>query len=307
MARPTSRRPGLNRRAQYGLFVSYVITVTGAIFGLFLLIISKADPTGFAVIRSAMAELTRPVSVTLQHLVSGVGSLDDNIIAYVKAGSQNAALRQQVDANRPLLIEAQAIKQENIRLKKLLHLVETTHENVATARLISSSASITRRIARISAGRAQGVEPGMPVRAAEGLIGRVIIAGPNTADILLLTDSQNIVPVRRVKDNIAAISTGLDDGTVEIRALSAGSNPFHPGDVLVTTGTGGLYSPNIPVAIVVALRNGAAVGVPLASPARVEAILVQRPFDADIPAPAAAPPTAKTNPAPAAPAKPATP
>ena len=35
MARPTSRRPGQNRRAQYGLFASYVIAVSGALFGLF--------------------------------------------------------------------------------------------------------------------------------------------------------------------------------------------------------------------------------------------------------------------------------
>lgn len=287
MTRPTSRRPGQNRRAQYGLFVSYVIAVTGALLGLLLVVLSRADPTGFSVIRSGLAEVTRPVSSGLERLVSGVGSVDENIVAYVKAGSQNIALRRQVDANRPLLIEAQAIKQENIRLKQLLHLVEGTNDNIATARLVSSSASIARRIARISAGRMQGVLPGMPVRAAEGLIGRVIISGPNTADVLLLTDSQNIIPVRRVKDNIAAISSGLDDGTVEIRPLSAGSNPFRPGDVLVTTGTGGLYSPNIPVAIVVAHRDGAAIAVPLASPARVEAVLVQRPYDADIPAPAA--------------------
>ncbi|MEO8722900.1 MAG: rod shape-determining protein MreC [Sphingobium sp.] len=296
MARPTSRRPGQNRRAQYGLFVSYVITVTGALFGLLLVILSRADPTGFSVIRSTMAEVTRPVSVSLERLVSGVGSLDENIVAYVKAGSQNLALRRQVDANRPMLIEAQAIKQENIRLKQLLHLVEGTHDKVATARLVSSSASIARRIARISAGRMQGVLPGMPVRADEGLIGRVIIAGPNTADILLLTDNQNIIPVRRVKDNIAAISTGLDDGTVEIRPLNAGSNPFRPGDVVVTTGTGGLYSPNVPVAIVVALRDGAAIGVPLANPARVEAVLVQRPYDAEVPAPATINNAASTRP-----------
>lgn len=290
MVQPSRRRPGVNRRAQYGLFASYVIAVTGALAGLLLVIIAKADPTGFSVLRSGIAEVTRPLSAGLQRLVSGVGSIDENIVAYINAGSQNAALRRQVDANRTRLIEAAAIEQENLRLKKLLNLVQSTQGNIATARLIGSTTSITRRIARIDAGRNRGVLPGMPVRAPEGLIGRIILSGPNTADVLLLTDSQNIIPVRRAKDNIAAISTGLDDGTVEIRPLNPGNNPFRPGDIMVTTGTGGLYSPNIPVAIVVSQRNGTAIGVPLASPARVEAVVVQRPYDIDL-----APPTGQSE------------
>ncbi len=282
MARPSSRRPGVNRRAQYSLFASYVIAIAGALTGLLALILAKADPAGFSVLRAATGEITRPVAATLDSMVSGIGSIDENVVAYINAGSQNAALRRQVEANRVRMIEAQAIAQENARLKKLLKLTQSTDTEVATARLISSSSTISRRIARMNAGSLQGVEPGMPVRAPEGLIGRVLRTGPNSADILLLTDSQNIVPVRRANDNAGAISTGLDDGTVEIKPLSAGANPFRPGDIMVTTGTGGLYSPNIPVAVVVALRNGNAVGVPLANPARVEAVMVERTYDSNI-------------------------
>lgn len=287
MARPPSRRPGVNRRAQYGLFASYVITIAGALAGVLMLIVALADPAGFSVLRVAAAEATRPVALTLRSMVQGLGSVDEHVAAYINAGSQNAALRRQVDANRLKLIEAEAIRQENRRLRKLLNLTETSDATVATARLISSSSTISRRIARMSAGTRQGVKVGMPVRAPEGLIGRVLIAGPSSADVLLLTDSQNIVPVRRAKDNMAGISTGRDDGTLEIRPLSAGANPFRPGDIVVTTGTGGLYSPNIPVAVVVAEKPDFAIAVPLASPARVEMVMVERTYDANIPAPPA--------------------
>ena len=293
MARSPSRRPGVNRRAQYGLFASYVITVAGALAGLLLLILSKADPAGFAVIRAGATEVTRPVASTLRSMITGLGSIDESVAAYIQAGSQNAALRRQVETNRLKLIEAQAIEQENVRLKKLLMLTESTDAEVATARLISSSSTVNRRLARINAGARQGVRTGMPVRAPEGLIGRVLIVGPNSADVLLITDSQNIVPVRRARDNVGAISTGLDDGTLEIRPLNAGANPFRPGDVMVTTGTGGLYSPNIPVAVVVAVRQDASIAVPLASPARVETVMVERTYDANVapPQPEAPEPT----------------
>tara|TARA_R110000782_G_scaffold78276_6_gene155281 strand:+ start:39176 stop:40093 length:918 start_codon:yes stop_codon:yes gene_type:complete len=294
MARPSSRRPGVNRRAQYGLFVSYVTAIAAGLAGLLAVLVSKADPAGFSVIRSTTAEITRPIAATLRSMVSGIGSIDENIFAYINAGSQNAALRRQVEANRVKLIEAEAIAQENIRLKKLLELTDASNSEVATARLISSSSTITRRIARMNAGNLQGVEVGMPVRAPEGLIGRVLIVGPNSADVLLLTDSQNIVPVRRATDNVAAISSGLDDGTLEIRPLNTGANPFQPGDIMVTTGTGGIYSPNIPVAVIVALKEGMAIAVPLASPARVEAVMVERPYDTNIPDPRASQTTPET-------------
>src|SRR3546814_17023054 len=77
MARPPSRRPGHNRKAQYSLFASYVVAVTGAVVGLLLVVVAIFDPTGFAAIRTGAAELTRPMSTGLRHMVSGAASLDE--------------------------------------------------------------------------------------------------------------------------------------------------------------------------------------------------------------------------------------
>lgn len=291
MARPPSRRPGINRKAQYSLFASYVVAVTGAAVGLLLVVVAIFDPTGFSAIRIATAEIGRPVSMALKGMVSGVSSVDEILAAYWRAGTQNVALRRQVEADRNRIIEAKGVAQENLRLKKLLKLVDADASQVLTARLIASSASSARRFARLNAGRWQGVRPGMPVRAPEGLIGRIHIVTPNSSDVLLLTDTANIVPVRRANDNIPAISTGLGDGSVEIRALTAGRNPFRPGDLLVTSGIGGVYQPNIPVAVVVRAQGEIAYAVPLANPARVDAVVVERAFEQAVtrPGPAAPP------------------
>jgi rod shape-determining protein MreC len=278
MAPPAKRRPGYDRKAQYGLFASYVIAIAGALVGVLLLVISIADPAGFNALRSVSAEVTRPVSASLRALVVGIGNLDEEVAAYVNAGSQNATLRRQVDANRTKLIEADAIRQENFRLKRLLRLTETDTGVVSAGHLISSTASSAARMARLDIGRSRGVLPGMPVRAPEGLVGRVLRAGPNTADVLLLIDEGNVVPVRRTKDNIPGISSGRGDGTLEIRALNTESNPFKPGDVVVTSGIGGLYRPNIPVAIVARQHGDRAIAIPLANPSRVELVVVQTPF-----------------------------
>ncbi len=280
MAPPSNRRPGFNRKAQYGLFASYVIAIAGALVGLLLLVVSIADPTGFSALRSVGAEITRPISTNLRALVIGLGNLDESVAAYINAGSQNAALRRQVTANRTQLIEAEAIRQENMRLKRLLQLTETDTGTVAAGHLISSSSTSAARIARLDIGHVRGVDPGMPVRAPEGLVGRVLRSGPNTADVLLLIDEGNVVPVRRTSDNIPGISSGRGDGTVEIRALNTERNPFKPGDIVVTSGIGGLYRPNIPVAVVARLEGDRAIAIPLANPSRIELVVVQTPFRA---------------------------
>ncbi|MCE7796037.1 rod shape-determining protein MreC [Sphingobium sufflavum] len=278
MAPPRKRRPGYDRKAQYGLFASYVIAITGALAALLLVVVSAADPAGFAVLRAGVAEVTRPVSGTLRSMVLTIGNLDEIVGSYINAGTQNITLRRQVETTRTKLIEADAIRQENIRLKSLLHLADEEGDVVASGRLVSSSSSSSRRIARLDVGSRSGVQTGMPVRAAEGLVGRVLWAGLNTADILLLVDSENVVPVRRAKDNIPGISRGLDDGTVEIRALNAERNPFRPGDIFVTSGIGGIYRPNIPVAVVARVVGERAIAIPLANPGRVELAIVQRTF-----------------------------
>ena len=303
MAPPSQRRPGHDRKAQYGLFVSYVIAVAVALVGLLMLIISIADPTGFSALRASSAEVTRPVASGLKSLILGIGNADEAVSAYVNAGSQNAALRRQVDANRTKLIEADAIREENARLKRLLRLTEIDSDVVGAAHLISSTAGSSARIARIDIGSARGVATGMAVRAPEGLVGRVLRVGANTADVLMIIDDGNVVPVRRTKDNVAGISRGRGDGTVEIRALNTERNPFKPGDIVVTSGIGGLYRPNIPVAVVARLAGDRAVAIPLANPSRIELIAVQRPYKATAETQAAdgaAPPSSQqTAPAPA--------
>ena len=83
------------------------------------------------------------------------------------------------------MVEAKAIVQENRQLKAALQLRERSRSAVATGRIVGSSLSSPRRFAILSAGTGDGVTVGMPVRAAEGLVGRVIDAGQFASRVLL--------------------------------------------------------------------------------------------------------------------------
>ncbi len=157
---------------------------------------------------------------------------------------------------RVKLVEAQAIAQENKRLKAALALSESEVEPVALGRLIGSTSSSTRRFAYISSGSADGVKPEMPVVSPMGLVGRVLETGRHSARVLLLTDSESMVPVRRATDDVVAFAEGRPDGSLRLRLINLGINPLKKGDVFVTSGAGGLFRPNIPVAVVEELEQG---------------------------------------------------
>ena len=113
------------------------------------------------------------------------------------------------------------------------------------------------------------------------MIGRVLETGPTTARILLVSDGKNVTPVKRAKDELPAFATGRGDGTVDIRPINIGNNPFEQGDLLTTSGSGGLYSPGIPVAMVIEKTETGAIGRILANPANVGHVIVQPIFQAE--------------------------
>lgn len=278
MARPSNRRPGYSRRAQYGLFFGYVTAVSGAVVAVLLLVISAVDPAGFGALRGAVSDATLPVSAGGRAVIRTVGDFGSNVGAYIDAAGKVRTLEARAKANETRLIQARAVAIENARLKRLLRIVEQGTTPVVSARLVASSASSIRRFAVLSAGFTSGVRSGMPVRSAEGLVGRIAGAGAFSARVALITDGGTVVPVMRNRDGLPAIATGTGEGGIDIRTLGAESNPFRRGDVLVTSGTGGVYPPNVPVAIVTRVNRDAALAVPVADPARLDYAIVERPF-----------------------------
>lgn len=286
MAPPRNRRSGFSRRAQFGLFLGYVGAVSGALIGAGLLVLSTFHPPAFAAVRGFFAELTTPVSSALHWVRRSVSSAPEGIGSYINVRAENARLRKELSDNALLVTRARTLNQENRRLRDLLKLRDVTTDAVAVARLVNSSIASTRRYATLNAGSWQGVKRGQPVRQPDGLVGQVVEASPNTSRVLLIIDPESIVPVRRTSDGLPAIASGRGDGLIDIRSASVSAMGFRVGDSFVTSGTGGIYSPNVPVARVIRTQGDVAVAQPSANPDALDFALVQQTF---LPAPGPSP------------------
>ncbi len=286
MVPPTSRRSGFSRKAQYSVFTGYLLAAIGVVAGGLLLLLTLNGSNLFSGLRGTATDVAAPVGKAGANGRVGVQGFFGSLIGYFNAGSQNAKLREEVEIARIRLKEAEAIKAENRRLKELLQLGQGDPKAVAAARLIGSTSASTRRFAYISAGKDHGVAPGMPVRSPRGLVGRVLDAGSRTARVILLTDSESMVPVRRAGDNVVAFAEGRSEGSLRIRLIDLGINPLKKGDVFVTSGAGGLFRPGIAVGIATEITRDGAIARLLSDPAATDFVIVEPIWEAELqPAP----------------------
>ena len=281
MAPPSPRRPGFSRRAQYGIFASYVIAVIGAALALLFALTARLDPQGHSALQGMFSDITAPVSSVGRAAINSVKNATSETAAYFNAASKNREMAEELKTTRLKLIQGQADALENKRLKFLLGIAQNGDKGVVAARLIASTGTSSRRFATFGAGSNSKVLNGQAIRAPEGLVGRIVQVNRNTARVLLIVDGGNVVPVKRVRDNVPALAIGIGDGRIDLKPLAAGTNPFRVGDIFVTSGSGGIYQPGIPVAVGVRHDREGTIARPLADPSKLDFALAIPVFVAD--------------------------
>ncbi|MFM1982552.1 MAG: rod shape-determining protein MreC [Pseudomonadota bacterium] len=290
MAPPSPRRPGFSRRAQYGIFASYVIAVVGAAAALLLVLTARFDPEGHSALQALAADATAPVSDAARSMLAGFGGIGTTVSDYIAAGSKNRAMAQDIAALRRTEIEANRLRVENARLKALIGIQDAKIRPIAAAALISSTGASSRRYATLAAGADAGIGNGQPVVGPEGLVGRIVATGRRSARVLLIVDAANVTPVKRVSDGAPALAIGNGDGRLTLRPLSSVARQIQSGDVFVTSGSGGIYRPGIPVAKAIDNGREGTLARPMADPDGFDYALVEPIYQAPPPAaPAALP------------------
>lgn len=137
----------------------------------------------------------------------------------------------------------------------------------------------------IDKGTEDGVLYGMPVVTQQGLVGRVDAAIAAAARVKLITDSTSVVNVRLQTADIEAQLQGSLTGDVFLDMIPLDAL-IEPGDVVLTSGLGGNYPPNIFVGQVLstqrrenALFQTASIQ-PIVDFSSINAVLVVNNFDA---------------------------
>jgi rod shape-determining protein MreC len=163
-------------------------------------------------------------------------------------------LRTQNDQLRSRITSLQDQEAENARLTALLQLKQTLRLPGFAARVIGLPTNSWEGALVVDRGSLAGVKTGMAVTAAQGLVGQVVEVAPNASKIRLITDRRSGVAVFVQRNRAPGIVMGSLDGALSLDFVDRRSNT-RQGDVVVTSGMGGVYPKGIVVGDVTSVHD----------------------------------------------------
>ncbi len=289
MARPRQSRSSFSRRDRNQALFAVIGAAIVILVGLVLLVMSRADPVWGTALRGAVLDATAPVWRTARAPLEWAGAAGRYVDDYFLAISRNRTLEAELRDAKLLRQQRDRLLRENRQLKAMLRVREPGARWSRVVAISGSNAASYVRSAVVSGGRVDGIAPGQPVRAADGLVGRVVETGRHAARVLLLTDTNSRVPVRVLRTGKPAMIAGANSPLLEVRYVAEADGPLKVGDRLVTSGDGGVFPPDVPVAVVVGARGETPVARPLAPPEGLGYVVVEAPYLPPLPAPPPAP------------------
>ncbi len=106
----------------------------------------------------------------------------------------------------------------------------------------------------INRGSADGLRRGMPVVTQQGLVGRIAAVTASAARVQLVTDPNMRINVRVEPAGTTGLLVGSLTGDITLEQVPLDAN-VQPGDVVLTSGLGGNYVPNLLVGQVTGVRK----------------------------------------------------
>lgn len=198
----------------------------------------------------------------LQRLAGAPGAMFDRIGEFFVTQSalrtENARLAEQALQTAATLQKYSALAAENAHLRDLLAARQHFPESTTAADVLYAGRDpFTRKIV-IDKGQQHAIRAGQPVIDQIGVIGQVTRVYPWLAEVTLITDKEQVVPVQNLRNGLRAVLGGTgNDGRLELKFIPLNAD-FQNGDQLVTSGIDGVYPPGLPVAVVSNVERNAA-------------------------------------------------
>jgi rod shape-determining protein MreC len=218
----------------------------GILLVLTLLMMAFSSNPAVKDVQNGVGYAFRPFQAALDTAAGGIASVASAIAEIDRLRTDNASLR---DENARLAAEnarLQEIKRENDQLTGLLQLQNGFEFRTAAAAVIGRESSEFKRTVTIDKGSDQGISVGDVVVATGGsLAGRVTDVGPDSANVLLLTDAESTVIGQLVPNAATGEVVGQLGGVLVMNQIDSGER-INLGDEVVTAGltlASGIRSP----------------------------------------------------------------
>jgi len=212
---------------------------------------------GYSVNREKMSFVENGVGVTINSVqglfYNGFYKIRDSfkfITNFSKVKTQNEELKKTITQLQSKAIEYDSLKQESVKLKSMLKFTQERDEyDYVGANIIGTSGNNFLDGFIINKGENKGIKKRMIAMTGEGLVGQVTSVGSNWSIVQCLSNENIAVAglVVRTRENNGIVKGYKDENNkllAEIQRLSLNST-IKKGDVIVTSGLGGIYPAGI--------------------------------------------------------------
>ncbi|MGH8149344.1 MAG: rod shape-determining protein MreC [Steroidobacteraceae bacterium] len=171
--------------------------------------------------------------------------------------ADNAALLDRVRSLELKTQRFEALARENGELRGLKSALPSVADRWLVAEVVGVELNSLRQRILIDRGARNGVFDGQSVMDSHGLLGQTMRVGPWSAEVILLTDPEHAVPVEIERTGVRTIAVGTGDrDSLALPYLPINSD-VKAGDLLVTSGLGGVFPQGYPVARITSVRHDA--------------------------------------------------
>lgn len=270
MARPAEGPERALTRTVHRLLLGLIIFIS-----LALLVLWRTDNPRLERVRMSIIDRLAPSMAWVNDPIDFAWHVGRDYREFIDVYEQNRVLRREIQSLRTWRERARLLEEENAQLRALNNVRLPPRTTFVAGDVIADSGGPFREAVLVNAGRNDQIEDGAAAVDGHGLVGRVVGAGERASRLLLLTDFSSRVPVIVQPGARRAVLAG--DGTALPRLeFLDGSDRVHPGDLVETTGDGGVFPPDLPVGNVVATPSGGWRVALLADYARLEFVRLLR-------------------------------
>ena len=168
---------------------------------------------------------------------------------------RNSELESEVARLQTQIIELQQEVTQTDILSALVDFARTNPENsYKAAAVIGRDPSPFLRYVIINVGANEGIVRGMPVVTQQGLVGRVDAVVAEASRVQLITDLNSAVNITLKNSKTDAVLVGSINGDLSLQMISH-DIVVEPADVVLTSGLGGDYPPNLLIGQIVNISN----------------------------------------------------
>lgn len=216
---------------------------------LFTLSVREGNSGPISVVKSGFTLVTTPVRF-LGDVVSkpfgGLGNVFENLTADQQTLSDLKAENDKLKSENAKLKE---YEQSADRLQGLLKIQNTYSLQSTGASIISGSVDSWSNSVIINKGSTSGLAVGMPVCDASGVIGQISECGLTSSTVRLISDENSSVSAMVQDSRAQGMLRGSADGSLHLDLIRTDQN-VKVGDIVVTSGLGGVYPKGLPLGTV---------------------------------------------------------